>query len=169
MNKEAEYWKLKLGLSELLGEGGYYKETYRSDKVITLQFEKNGERSISTLIYYLLDGNQFSALHKLRSDEIWHFYVGSSLTLYVIDKKGDLEHIKLGNNLEDGESFHVVVRAHCWFGAKVNNRSSYSLLGCVVSPGFDYKDYELGERKKLVEAYPQHRSIIEELTRIPDA
>jgi predicted cupin superfamily sugar epimerase len=68
MNKEAEYWKLKLGLSELLGEGGYYKETYRSDKVITLQFEKNGERSISTLIYYLLDGNQFSAFHKLRSD-----------------------------------------------------------------------------------------------------
>ena len=169
MNKEAEYWKLKLGLSQLLKEGGYYKETYRSDKVITLQFEKNGERSISTLIYYLLDGDQFSALHKLKSDEIWHFYGGSSLTLYVIDEKGDLEHIKLGNNLENGESFQAVVKANCWFGAKVNNRSSHSLLGCVVSPGFDYQDYELGERKKLVEAYPQHRSIIEELTRIPDA
>ena len=164
-NKRAQYLKERLDLSELPGEGGYYKETYRSDKTIILPSETDGERSISTSIYYLLDGTQFSAFHRLKSDEIWHFYIGSSITLYIINKMENLSEVKLGSNIEKGELFQIQVRAESWFAATVNDISSYALIGCTVSPGFDYLDFELGDRKKLIERYPQHRSIIEKLTR----
>ena len=163
-NKRAQYLKARLDLSELSGEGGYYKETYRSDKTIILPSETDGERSISTSIYYLLDGTQFSAFHRLKSDEIWHFYIGSSITLYIINKMENLSEVKLGSNIEKGELFQIQVRAESWFAATVNDISSYALIGCTVSPGFDYLDFELGDRKKLIERYPQHRSIIEKLT-----
>ena len=163
-NKKAQYLKERLDLSELPGEGGYYKETYRSDKTIILPSETDGERSISTSIYYLLDGTQFSAFHRLKSDEIWHFYLGSSITLYIINKMENLSEVKLGSNIEKGELFQIQVRAESWFAATVNDISSYALIGCTVSPGFDYLDFELGDRKKLIERYPQHRSIIEKLT-----
>jgi uncharacterized protein len=163
-NKKAQYLREKLDLSELPGEGGYYKETYRSDKTIILPSETDGERSISTSIYYLLDGTQFSAFHRLKSDEIWHFYIGSSITLYIINKMENLSEVKLGSNIEKGELFQIQVRAESWFAATVNDISSYALIGCTVSPGFDYLDFELGDRKKLIERYPQHKSIIEKLT-----
>ena len=163
-SKKAQYLKERLDLSELPGEGGYYKETYRSDKTIILPSETDGERSISTSIYYLLDGTQFSAFHRLKSDEIWHFYIGSSITLYIINKMENLSEVKLGSNIEKGELFQIQVRAESWFAATVNDISSYALIGCTVSPGFDYLDFELGDRKKLIERYPQHRSIIEKLT-----
>lgn len=163
-NKKAQYLKERLDLSELPGEGGYYRETYRSDKTIILPSETDGERSISTSIYYLLDGTQFSAFHRLKSDEIWHFYIGSSVTLYIINKMENLSEVKLGSNIEKGELFQIQVRAESWFAATVNDISSYALIGCTVSPGFDYLDFELGDRKKLIERYPQHRSIIEKLT-----
>ena len=163
-NKRAQYLKERLDLSELPGEGGYYKETYRSDKTIILPSQADGERSISTSIYYLLDGTQFSAFHRLKSDEIWHFYIGSSITLYIINKMENLSEVKLGSNIEKGELFQIQVRAESWFAATVNDISSYALIGCTVSPGFDYLDFELGDRKKLIERYPQHRSIIEKLT-----
>ena len=163
-NKRAQYLKERLDLSELPGEGGYYKETYRSDKTIILPSETDGERSISTSIYYLLDGTQFSAFHRLKSDEIWHFYIGSSITLYIINRMENLSEVKLGSNIEKGELFQIQVRAESWFAATVNDISSYALIGCTVSPGFDYLDFELGDRKKLIERYPQHRSIIEKLT-----
>ena len=163
-NKKAQYLRERLDLSELPGEGGYYKETYRSDKTIILPSETDGERSISTSIYYLLDGTQFSAFHRLKSDEIWHFYIGSSITLYIINKMENLSEVKLGSNIEKGELFQIQIRAESWFAATVNDISSYALIGCTVSPGFDYLDFELGDRKKLIERYPQHRSIIEKLT-----
>jgi uncharacterized protein len=164
-NKKAQYLKERLDLSELPGEGGYYKETYRSDKTIILPSEIDGERSISTSIYYLLDGTQFSAFHRLKSDEIWHFYIGSSVTIYTINKMESLSEVNLGSNIEKGELFQFQVRAESWFAATVNDTSSYALIGCTVSPGYDHLDFELGDRKKLIERYPQHRSIIEKLTR----
>ena len=164
-NKKAQYLKERLDLSELPGEGGYYKETYRSDKTIILPSETDGERSISTSIYYLLDGTQFSAFHRLKSDEIWHFYIGSSVTIYTINKMENLSEVSLGSNIEKGELFQFQVRAESWLAATVNDTSSYALIGCTVSPGYDYLDFELGDRKKLIERYPQHRSIIEKLTR----
>ena len=165
-NKRAQYLKERLDLSELPGEGGYYKETYRSDKTIVLPSQADGKRSISTSIYYLLDGIQFSAFHRLKSDEIWHFYIGSSVTLYIINKMENLSEVKLGSNIEKGELFQIQVRAGSWFAANVDDISSYALIGCSISPGFDYLDFELGDRKKLIERYPQHRSIIEKFTRI---
>lgn len=165
MIKNAEYWIGKLHLSELPDEGGYFKESSRSDKII--QLEPNGDRSLSSAIYYLLDGKQgqFSAFHKLGCDEMWHFYDGSSLTIYIINENADLSEIKLGNNLENGECLQILVKAGSWFGATVNDQSSYTLVGCTCSPAFDYQDFELAKRKELHEMYPQHKSIIEKLTR----
>jgi len=113
----------------------------------------------------LLDGSQFSAFHRLKSDEVWHFYVGSSITLYIIDKIGHLSEVQLGINSEKDEHFQVLLKAESWFAATVNDKSSFALVGCSVSPGFDYRDFELGDRKKLIETYPQHRSIIEKFTK----
>lgn len=165
MIKNAKYWIEKLHLSELHDEGGYFKESSRSDKIV--QLESNGDRSLSSAIYYLLDGKQgqFSAFHKLGCDEMWHFYDGSSLTLYIINDNADLSAIKLGNNMENGEYLQILVKAGSWFGATVNDQSSYTLVGCTCSPAFDYRDFELAKRKELDEMYPQHKLIIEKLTR----
>lgn len=120
---------------------------------------------MATAIYFLLPGDQFSALHRLRSDEVWHFYAGSSLTLHIIDPQGCLTQKKLGTNPDKGESFQVVVEAGCWFGATVDDPQGYALVGCTVAPGFEFEDFELGNRQQLLEQYPQHRELIERLTR----
>ena len=163
MNKYAKFWikKLKLGQHP---EGGYFANTYISDKIIDL-FEYDGRRSAYTAIYYLLTGNQFSSFHMMKSDEIWHFYSGSSLTLHIIDSKGKLNRIVLGPNFNEGERFQEVVKLGCWFAASVNEKKCYSLMGCTVSPGFDYKDWKIGNRKRLTEMYPEHKKIIEKFTR----
>ena len=113
-------------------------------------------RSTVTLIYYLLDGRgHFSAFHRLKSDEIWHFYKGSPVTIYVIDNEGNLTYIRLGNDISHGEQCHVVIRAGLWFGARVDDSTSFALIGCTVTPGFDYKDFELGTRSKLIADVPK--------------
>lgn len=167
MTKNAKYWIEKLRLTPH-PEGGYYVETYRSHELIQadhLPERFGGPRCFSTAIYFLLEGDQFSAFHRIKSDEIWHFYTGSSLTLYVIDLKRELSEIKLGNNFDNGEVFQAMIKAGCWYGAKVDDPGSYSLVGGTVAPGFDFQDFELGERKKLIAWYPEHRAIIEKLTR----
>jgi predicted cupin superfamily sugar epimerase len=163
LNKYAKYWikKLKLGQHP---EGGYFTSTYRSDKIIDLS-EYEGRRSTCTAIYYLLTGNQFSSFHIMKSDEIWHFYSGSSLTLYIIDSKGVLSKVVLGPNFNEGERFQVVVKSDCWFAVSINKKNSYSLVGCTVAPGFDYKDWKIGNRKRLTEMYPEHKKIISKFTR----
>ena len=101
----------------------------------------------------------------MKSDEMWHFYSGSSLTLHIIDSKGQLNNILVGPNLEEGERFQVIVKSGCWFAASINEKKSYSLVGCTVSPGFDYRDWKIGNRKKLLEKYPHHKKIIEKYTK----
>jgi len=101
----------------------------------------------------------------MKSDEIWHFYTGSSLTLYIIDSKGKLNRVVLGPNFNEGERFQVVVKSGYWFAVSINKKNSYSLVGCTVSPGFDYKDWKIGNRKRLTEMYPEHKKIIEKFTR----
>lgn len=103
----------------------------------------------------------------MKSDEIWHFYSGSSLTLHIIDAKGKLKKSVVGPKFDAGEQFQVTVKSDCWFAASVNKKKSYSLVGCTVSPGFDYKDWKIGNRKKLTEIYPQHKDIIERFTKSP--
>jgi len=167
MVKDGDYWIEKLGLAEH-PEGGYFRRVYRSIEPVgesCLPERYKGPRVFSTSIYYLLKGNQFSALHRIKSDEIWHFYAGSGLTIYVIDAAGELWELKIGRDLERGEEFQRVVEAGCWFGAARNDPRSYSLVGCTVAPGFEFEDFELGDRKELMARYPRHRSVIEKLTR----
>jgi predicted cupin superfamily sugar epimerase len=164
---DAAHWVETLKLSPH-PEGGYYRRTYESFEQLpmaALPARFSGNRPIATAIYYLLEGAGFSALHRIKSDEIWNFYAGSPLRLTVLDPGGVLHELLLGKAPEAGQSFQHVVRAGCWFGAEVAGAASYSLVGCVVAPGFDFEDFELADRERLVAAYPQHRAVIEGLTR----
>ena len=162
----AEYWIKKLGLKRH-PEGGYFKETYRSSEVIlkhALPARFNGDRVFSTCIYFLLNKKEFSAFHAIQQDEVWHFYEGSSLSIHIIDQKGAYSTLKLGRYIENGDSFQAVVRAGCWFAASVNNTEAYALVGCTVAPGFDFADFEIADRDRLIKLYPEHIDIIEKYT-----
>lgn len=166
-NKNSEYWIEKLQLQKH-PEGGYYKENYRSDEIIkkeSLPERFNDERNFSTAIYFLLEKNDVSMFHILKSDEIWHFYKGTSLTIYVIDKNGKLEKIFVGDNPERGEVLQAVIKKGNWFAAKINNPDSFALIGCTVSPGFNFNDFELGERNNLLKLFPNHLDIIKMFTK----
>jgi predicted cupin superfamily sugar epimerase len=148
-------------------EGGWYRETYRSTETIPaneLPDRFDGPRSFATAIYFLLNSESFSALHRIKADEQWHFYSGSALTIHVIRRDGHYAPIKLGQNLEQGESFQAVVPHGCWFGATVDTPESYALVGCSVSPGFDFKDFEMAQREILKKEFPHHTELIDRLT-----
>ena len=162
----ADDWVARLHLQPH-PEGGYYAETYRSlEKVAAMHLPARygGDRSFATGIYFLVRGGTFSALHRIQSDEMWHFYSGSRLTVYIIHPGGRLEKIHLGPDFATGETFQAVVPAGCWFGSKVHDVDSYALVGCTVAPGFDFADFELADRSGLTRQYPQHASVIQELT-----
>ena len=167
MEKDARYWIEALKLIPH-PEGGYYRETYRPGLSIpkeALPTQFTGARLISTAIYFLLGGDDFSAFHRLRSDELWHFYAGSALSVHVIDEQGSHSEIRVGSDFEAGEVFQAVVKGGCWFASQVRNRESFALVGCTVAPGFDFEDFELARRGELTRQYPQHRVLIEQLTR----
>ena len=149
-------------------EGGWYKQTYKSNEQITataLPERFYGDRAFSTAIYFLLEKGNFSAFHRIKSDECWHFYAGELLHIYIIEQSGELKIISLGNDLEKGQSFQYVVPANCWFASRPAPGSEYCFVGCTVSPGFEFEDLELANAKELSAIYPQHRSIIIELCR----
>lgn len=114
---------------------------------------------------FLLPGGRVSARHRIKSDELWHFHAGSGLTLSVIHPSGRLEQVALGPDAERGERLQAVVPVGCWFGASVADRASYALVGCTVAPPFEFADFELGDRARLLAEYPQHGDLIERLTR----
>lgn len=148
-------------------EGGYYKETYRSATQVNnecLPADFNGPRSLSTAIYFLLTRGNFSAFHRIPSDECWHFYQGSPLNVYMISGDGKLSIIRLGNDIHAGEVFQAVVPAGCWFASE--STGDFSLVGCTVSPGFDFRDFELAYAEKLAKLYPQHDTTIRRLCRL---
>ena len=124
-----------------------------------------GARAASTAIYFLLAGDQFSAFHRIRSDELWHFYAGSGLVVHVIQPGGDYQQLLLGSNANQGEQFQAVVPAGCWFGSSLRQPDTYALVGCTVAPGFDFADFEMAKRETLAAQFPQHRNIIARLTR----
>lgn len=149
-------------------EGGFYAETYRSKETIAqehLPARFGGSRHFSTAIYFLVPAGVFSAFHRIQSDECWHFYQGGPLHVYVIHPEGRLDIIKLGSNLQAGETFQAVVPAGCWFASRPVSVTGYSLVGCTVAPGFDFADFELATANTLSEEYPQHESLIRELCR----
>lgn len=164
--KTAKYWIEKYNM-QAHPEGGYFAETYRSAESIphdALPKRFKGERNFSTGIYFLLESHQFSALHRIQADEMWHFYYGVPLNVFYIDKQGFVQTIKLGDNPENGEVFQAVVPAGVWFGSKPAQPDGYSLVGCTVAPGFDFSDFEMASREKLQNDYPQHKEIIGLLT-----
>lgn len=162
----AAYYINKLKLTRHV-EGGSFAETYRSSLVLPNAAIGNafkGSCNASTAIYFLLEHNQFSAFHRIASDEMWHFYTGNVLSIYDIDEHGQLTVHQLGNNLEAGETFQCVIKAGHWFASRCEVENGFSLVGCTVAPGFDFKDFELADRKMLTELYPAHASIIKTLT-----
>lgn len=162
----ADYWIEKLGLTPH-PEGGYYKEVYRSEIQISehgLPSRYSGSRKAVTSIYFLLKSDDISKFHKLKSDESWHFYTGSPLTIHQIDKAGTYSKIRLGSDLEKDMTFQYTIENGNWFGATVDNPESFTLVGCTVAPGFDFNDFQLADAKVLVVKFPQHKDIIEKLT-----
>ena len=147
-------------------EGGYFKETYRSTEIIPasgLPLRFPAERTFSTSIYFLLLKDLFSAFHRIKSDECWHFYEGQSLLIHVLDPGGCLQTITLGPGKES--VYQYVVPAGCWFASEPAKGTTYSFVGCTVSPGFDFADFELAGKEKLSAAYPDLREIINRLCR----
>jgi predicted cupin superfamily sugar epimerase len=166
MARTAEEWIASLGLAPH-PEGGFYRETYRARETVDaahLPDRFGGARAHSTAIHFLLPAGQISALHRIKSDEIWHFYAGAALTLTLVHPDGRLDERRLGPDPDRGERFQVVVPAGAWYGAAVDAGGAYALVGGTVAPGFDFADFELAERAALLARFPQHRSAILRLT-----
>lgn len=164
----AKQWRKVLGMNPH-PEGGFYRQNYRSAEWILedhLPRRFNGPRTFSTAIYFLLEGDDFSAFHRIRQDEIWHFYSGSALIIHEIDLHGNYQTTRIGADWRRNEFPQAVIPAGHLFGATVSDSNGYALAGCTVAPGFEFDDFELPRRPELVQQYPQHRSIIESLTRI---
>ncbi|HVO04623.1 MAG TPA: cupin domain-containing protein [Candidatus Cybelea sp.] len=144
-------------------EGGWYRETYRAEETIPLEGlpkRFDGARYISTAIYYLLEAGQRSRLHRIKSDEVWHFYAGDPLAIVEISPAGALKETRLGTDLARGLQPQHVVPAGAWFGAAPAIGSRYALVGCTVAPGFAFDDFELGAHAALLAAFPQHAAWI---------
>jgi hypothetical protein len=160
MNEHEELIKL-LGLTPH-PEGGYFKEVYRSGEILphsSIPIRYQTDRNISTSIYFMLCQNQISHFHRLQSDEVWHFYKGSSIILHCLDERGYSKMV-IGNNIVAGEKPQYIIRNGTWFAAEVEDKSSYSLIGCTVAPGFDFADFELANGDSLVKIYPAYKDII---------
>lgn len=147
-------------------EGGYFKEVYRSGELILAEHlpkRYKQSRNFSTSIYFLLEGKQFSAFHLLQSDELWHFYDGNSVILYIINQKGEISVKKLGRVIDS--ELQITIEKQNWFAAELEDKKSFALFGCTVSPGFEFEDFELGKRDTLLKIFPQHSALIRRLTR----
>jgi predicted cupin superfamily sugar epimerase len=163
MNRlSSEFWIQHLHLTRHI-EGGSFSEVYRSSLTFpanTLPGNTGGDRNACTHIYFLLEKQQFSALHRIRFDELWHFYAGDPLTVYEIDPSGNMHEHLLGIDPSKGQSHFCVIKGGSWFGSKVNEGGEYSLAGCTVAPGFDFADFELADKELLLQQYPEHSRII---------
>lgn len=164
MNAEDYIRELKL---ESHVEGGAFRETYRSiEKAVAP--ENKGFSSLknwSTGIYFLLKEGQFSAFHRIKSDEMWHHYDGDGLHIYEINPQGELIVHRLGKDILAGEQFQLTIPAGSWFASRCEVKNGFALVGCTVSPGFDFEDFELASEDQLSKQYPEHKKLISELCR----
>jgi len=145
-------------------EGGYYRETYRSDKTISAK-HLDGVRSAYTTIYFLLGQGDFSAWHRVGSDETWLFHVGGEIDLFQFDLDGQLVHSQIGPK---ASVYQLTVPAGRWFAAKPAEPDQFCLVSCFVAPGFEFSDFELAQREDLLRTHgttPEHRNLINKLTR----
>ncbi|MCS6770583.1 MAG: cupin domain-containing protein [Kiritimatiellae bacterium] len=146
-------------------EGGWYREVYRSSELIpadALPLRYGAPRAFATSIYFLLEAGQFSAFHRLRSDELWFHLAGGDLDVHCLTPNGALETLRLGPG---SLRWQAVVQQGTWFAALAANDAAFSLAACVVAPGFDFADFELADRAQLAAQFPHHASLIERLTR----
>ncbi len=167
IDDKAQYYISKLQLAPH-PEGGYFKEIYRSSEIYEEEYlpeRYSGKRNFATSIYFMLAGNDVSNFHCLKSDEIWHFYDGSSIVIYLLNKMEGLKKITLGKNLINDEVYQTTIKRGDWFAAELKDKNSFSLIGCTVSPGFDFKDFELAKRNFLSELFPGYESLIKRFTK----
>ena len=157
MNKQQLIEHLNL---EAHPEGGFFKETYRSQVFIDNLQDFNGPRNCSTSIYFLLTEDSKSHLHRIKSDEVWHFYEGNPLRIVMLSPEGDYSEKILGKNLEQGQEYQFVVPAGYWFGSEVIEGGSYSLVGCTVAPGFDFNDFEMADKQQMIKDFPKHSDFL---------
>lgn len=159
--------KSLLNLKPLAFEGGYYAETYRSEELLAPEclHGYSGPRAIATAIFYLLEPGTFSELHRVASDEIFHFYLGDPVEMTQLWPDGSSRQVTIGTDLERRMKPQVVVPRGVWQGSRLMPGGQFALLGCTVSPGFDYADYESGSREHLMQQYPEARDLIRALTR----
>jgi len=165
----AEEIKRRLGLEAHPREGGYFIQTWKSDEEIplaALPARYPGPRAAGTAIYYLLEPTTFSEMHRLISDEVFHFYLGDPIEMLQLWPDGSSKVVALGNDLASGMAPQLVVPKNVWQGSRLIPGGQVALLGCTVSPGFDYADYETGKRADLLREYPDSAELIEALTRV---
>jgi predicted cupin superfamily sugar epimerase len=152
-----------LELKPLPLEGGYYHETYRSPDVVSASASR-GARSGATAIYYLLTADTHSALHRLPADEIFHFYAGGPVRMLQLRPDGSGDLVLLGSDVLAGQRPQVVVSRGVWQGSFLAPGAEFALLGTTMAPGFDFSDYEAGDRAALSAQYPEFSEIIRRLT-----
>lgn len=143
-------------------EGGFFVETFRSEAQVTTP---SGPRSASTAIYFLVSGDNISRLHRIKSDEVWHFYLGGSITVVELDpvaKQAKLT--ELGPDVAAGQLLQHVVKANTWFGSYPTRAEDFCFVGCTVAPGFDFADFEMGSRSALLAEFPEAADVIEKMT-----
>jgi uncharacterized protein len=157
----------RLELVPLTIEGGYFRETYRSALSLpagVLPNEYGGNRNASTAIYYLLTPETFSAIHCVKSDEIFHFYAGDAVEMLQLWPNGSGRVVFISNDLDAGYEPQLIVPAGVWQGCRLAHGGHWALMGCTVAPGFDYADFALGNRSQLIASYPAFNELIVSLT-----
>ncbi len=157
-----------LDLKPLPLEGGYYRETYRSDILVpsgALPGRDESPRACSTAIYYLLTPSVFSALHRLPSDEMYHFYYGDAVEMLQLSPSGTGRVVIIGNDLTRNQQPQMLIPRGVWQGSRLLPGGSYALMGTTVAPGFEFTDFEAGGRTELIQEYPEFRDHITALTR----
>lgn len=155
-------------LKPLSIEGGFFRETYRSRWVVSAEYLPDGfrgSRSIGTAIYYMITPETFSALHRLPGTEVFHFYLGDPVLMLQLLPDGSSQTITLGPDLRNGQQPQVVVRGNIWQGSRLAPGGKWALMGTTMSPGFDYNDYEAGNRNELIGQYPDIAEAIQRYTR----
>lgn len=166
MSTDAAAWIGALGLVPH-PEGGFFRETWRAPEAVGqegLPPRFPGPRALGTAIIYLLRAGDHSRLHRLHADEVWHLYDGGPLHLHVLEPGAGYRRLALGRDIVRGESPQCVVPHGAWFGAEPAEGVAFVLAGCTVTPGFEYEDFELGERTALLTAFPAHHALVERLT-----
>jgi predicted cupin superfamily sugar epimerase len=161
----AEEVKALLHLEPHPREGGWFRETWKANEVLPAPAARYaGPRAAGTAIYYLLEPNNFSEMHRLQSDEVFHFYLGDPVEMLQLHPNGEGRRIVLGRDLAGGEWPQVVVPKGVWQGSRLISGGKFALLGCTVSPGFEYEDYESGSRDALAREWQDWRDLIIALT-----